>query len=155
MRTCCSTVGMQYCIHAGGSTWFQAEDIYCILQICTVFEHQKYTVKASNLGHHGNLGPLFRRACYHENASYRKMKRLQVIEKFQIYIVGSVHFWYKIHPKKLRNLQKRSKVSMWSKVKGFYGISWMLACARPWELSGTSFPTRRPWTGCIVRLVSV
>jgi hypothetical protein len=33
----------------------------------------------------------------------------------------SIHFWYRIYPKKLRNLQERSNVSMRSKVRDFYG----------------------------------
>jgi hypothetical protein len=50
------------------------------------------------------------------------MKRIKVVEKPKIYEFGSVHFWQLIHPKKLRNLQKkRSKVSTGSKVRGFDG----------------------------------
>jgi hypothetical protein len=65
----------------------------------------------------------FRRACYHQNTSYRKMKKIKVVEKYDIYKFVSVCIWYKIHPKKLQNLQKRSKVSMRSKVRGFYGTN--------------------------------
>ncbi len=62
-----------------------------------------------------------RRTCYHRKTSYRNMKRIRVLEKLYIYKFGSHHFWWMIHPKKLWNLQKRSKVSMRSKVRGFYG----------------------------------
>jgi hypothetical protein len=46
-------------------------------------------------------------ACYHHNASYRKMKRMKVLEKSLINKFGSVHFLYMIHPKNLQNLQKK------------------------------------------------
>ncbi len=83
---------------------------------------QKNTIipsKPRNFGPHGNVEPFFRGACYHRSASYRKVKRIKAVEKLQIYKFGSVHFWYIIHPKKLRNLQKKkkkSKVSMRCKV---------------------------------------
>jgi hypothetical protein len=67
------------------------------------------------------LGLFFRKACYHQNASYRKMKRRKVVENLEIYKFGSVHFWQILHSKKLQNLEKRSEVSMSSKVRGFYG----------------------------------
>ncbi len=69
------------------------------------------------------LDLFFRRTCYNWNAFYRIMKRIKVLGNLQILKSGSVHFSYMIHPKKLRNLQKSSKVSMRSKVSGFYGIS--------------------------------
>jgi hypothetical protein len=50
------------------------------------------------------------------------MKRIKVVEKLEIYKFGSVYFWYMIHPKKLRNLQKKSKVYTMSKVRGFGGM---------------------------------
>jgi hypothetical protein len=49
----------------------------------------------------------FRKVCYDQNASCRKMKRIKVVETLYIYKFGYVHFWYTIHPKKLRNLQKK------------------------------------------------
>ncbi len=39
------------------------------------------------------LDLFFRRACYHWNASYRKLKRIKVVEKLQIYKYGFVHFF--------------------------------------------------------------
>ncbi len=41
------------------------------------------------------------------NASYRKMKRIKLVAKLQIYKFGSVHFWYIILPMKLHNSQKK------------------------------------------------
>jgi hypothetical protein len=56
----------------------------------------------------------FSRACYNQHVSNRKMERIKVVEKLEIYKFGSVHFWYIIHPKKLRNLQQ--------KVHSFYAV---------------------------------
>jgi hypothetical protein len=52
------------------------------------------------------LDLLFRRTCFYQNASYRKMNGIKVVDKLSIYKVGSVHFWHRIHPKKLRILQQ-------------------------------------------------
>jgi hypothetical protein len=49
------------------------------------------------------LDLFFRRACYHWNASYRKVKRVTIVKKIYFYKFGSVHSWYLIHPKKLWN----------------------------------------------------
>ncbi len=38
-----------------------------------------------------------KRACYHCNASCRKLKRIKDVEKLEIYKFASVHFWYMIH----------------------------------------------------------
>jgi hypothetical protein len=39
------------------------------------------TVKASNFGPHVNIELFSRRASYHQNASYRKKKKMKVVEK--------------------------------------------------------------------------
>ncbi len=67
-----------------------------------------YTVKASNFGPHANFVELFffRRDSYHQNASYRKMKRINVAETLFTFKLCSVHFLYKIHPKMIRILQE-------------------------------------------------
>jgi hypothetical protein len=69
-------------------------------------------IKTFHFGPHGNFGPFlaqfipykpltldrletlgcfFRGACFHESASYRKMKKMKVVEKLQLYKFGSVH----------------------------------------------------------------
>jgi hypothetical protein len=58
----------------------------------------------------------FRRACYRRNASYRKMKIINVVEKIKIYRFGSVHFLVHDSSKDDTELAKRSKV------RGFYGM---------------------------------
>jgi hypothetical protein len=67
------------------------------------------------------LDLFFRRACYHWNAAYRKMKRIKVVETFSS--TNSVLFisctWF-IH-RSYRAYKKKSKVSVRSKVRGFYG----------------------------------
>jgi hypothetical protein len=55
------------------------------------------------------LDLFFRKACYHQNASYKKIKRIKVVEKLWINKFGCVDFWYMIHLKKLRNLQKKAQ----------------------------------------------
>jgi hypothetical protein len=80
--------------------------------------HQADTVPSKSL----TLDLIFKRDWDHQNASYRKMKRIKVVENFQIYKFGSVYYWYMIHPNKVRNLaKKKSKVSMRSKVRSIYG----------------------------------
>jgi hypothetical protein len=69
------------------------------------------------------LDLFFRRACYHQNASYRNNEENKCFRTLFWYF-----FWYMIHPKKLRQrsygtYKKWSKVCMKSKVRGFYGIS--------------------------------
>jgi hypothetical protein len=61
------------------------------------------TVKASNFG---DLGPFFRRACYHQNASYRKMNGTKFADKLSICEVGSVRSWHKNPPKEATNLAR-------------------------------------------------
>jgi hypothetical protein len=51
------------------------------------------------------------------------MKRIKVVEKLGIYKFGSVQFVYMIHHRSYRACEKKSKVSMRSKVRGFYGTS--------------------------------
>jgi hypothetical protein len=64
------------------------------------------TVKSSNFGPHLNFGPFFyRKACYYQNASYKEMNRIKFLDKLSICKVGSVYFWHRIFPKKLRILQ--------------------------------------------------
>ncbi len=53
-----------------------------------------------------SLNLFFRRACYYQNSSYRKMNEIKVVDKLPICEVGFVHFWHKIRPKKLRFLQE-------------------------------------------------
>jgi hypothetical protein len=65
------------------------------------------TVKALTLHLMETLDLFFRRACFHCNASYRKRKRMKVVEKLQIYKFGSVHFMYMIQPQKLQSLQEK------------------------------------------------
>jgi hypothetical protein len=52
------------------------------------------------------LNLFFCRAWYHQNASYRKMNGIKVVDKLSICKVGSVHFWHLFHPEKLRILQE-------------------------------------------------
>ncbi len=48
------------------------------------------------------------------------MERIKVVGKLQVYTLGSVHFWYMIHPKKLWNLQiKRPQYPWVPKLKVF------------------------------------
>ncbi len=79
------------------------------------------TVKAPNYGPHGHFGPLFQKRLLslkhilqknEWNKSCRKTLDLQIC----------FCFWNMIHPNKLGKLQKRSEVSMRSKVRGFGGI---------------------------------
>ncbi len=53
------------------------------------------------------LDLIFRRAFYHWSTSYRKMKRIKVVEKRPIYKFVSVHFLYMIHPQMLQSLQEK------------------------------------------------
>ncbi len=72
----------------------------------------KITVKASTFGPHGNLGPFSPQvlaSCYHENASYRTMNGIEVVDKLYIRGVGSVHLLEnspKEAPDRARNGQK-------------------------------------------------
>jgi hypothetical protein len=61
----------------------------------------------------------FRRGCLNWNTSYRKMERIKVVEKLQIYKFRSLHFWYMIHPKKLQNSQKNLKFSWGPMLEAF------------------------------------
>jgi hypothetical protein len=49
-----------------------------------ISEGSQDTVKASNFGSHVNFGLFSNRTCYHQNASYRKMKKMKVVEKRHI-----------------------------------------------------------------------
>ncbi len=50
------------------------------------------------------------------------MNGKKFVNKLLICKVGSVHLWHRIHPKKYGSCKKSSKVSMRSKVNGFYGM---------------------------------
>jgi hypothetical protein len=52
------------------------------------------------------LDLLFRRSCYYQNASNRKMNAIKVLDKLSICKVGFVHFWHIIYPKKLQISQE-------------------------------------------------
>jgi hypothetical protein len=87
------------------------------------------TVNASNFGlhvnfgPHVNVGPLFSGGLAIIKTRPTEKKR-KVVEKKCICKLGSVHFWFIILPKKLWILdaaRKTPKISMWSKVIGFYG----------------------------------
>ncbi len=67
------------------------------------------------------LDLFFRRVCYRRNATYRKIKIIKVVEKLKIHRLGSVHFWYDSFKEATKRAKIRSKVSMRSKVRGFYG----------------------------------
>ncbi len=54
------------------------------------------------------------------------MKRINVVENPEIYKFGSVHFFVHDSSTESTELARKSKVSMWSKVRGFYGISFSL-----------------------------
>jgi hypothetical protein len=72
-----------------------------IRELRSITEHELgRTVKASN------FGPFFRRACYYQNAFYRKMNEIKVVDKLPICKVDSVLFWHRIRPKKRRVLQE-------------------------------------------------
>ncbi len=76
------------------------------------------------------LDLFFRRACYHWNTFYIKMKRIKFVVKLHIYKFGSVHFgtWF---IQSYWTCKKKSKVSMRSKVRGFYGnyLVLLLVCS--------------------------
>jgi hypothetical protein len=74
------------------------------------------TVKATN------FGPLFQKGLLSSKLVLQKKWRMKVVEKRQIYKYGSAHFWYMIHPKKLRNLQNKVQGFHEVWVRGFYGI---------------------------------
>jgi hypothetical protein len=53
------------------------------------------TVKVPNFGAHVNFELFSRRTCYHQNVSYRRMKKMKVVEYSKICKFGYVHFWFK------------------------------------------------------------
>jgi hypothetical protein len=59
-----------------------------------------------------------RRACYYQNAYYRKMNGIKVVDKLSTCKVGSVHFLAQNSPKEATDLAKKR-----FKVKGFYGTT--------------------------------
>ncbi len=52
------------------------------------------------------LDIFFREACYYQNAFHRKINGIKVVDELSIGKVGSVHFWRRIHPTKLRIFQE-------------------------------------------------
>ncbi len=72
-------------------------------------EHVHVPSKPLTLDLMETLDLFFRKGLPSLNAFYRNMKRIKVVEKRCIYKFGSVHLCYMIHPKKLRNLQNKSR----------------------------------------------
>ncbi len=66
------------------------------------------------------LNLVFRTAWYHWNASYREMKRINVVENCWIYKFDSVHFCTWFTQRRYGTCKKRFNVSMRSEVRGFY-----------------------------------
>ncbi len=66
------------------------------------------------------LDLFFRRACYHRNAFYRKMKTIKVVEKLQIYKFGSVLFLVHDSSEAATELAKKASKFPWGlKLEGF------------------------------------
>ncbi len=63
--------------------------------------HWKLPSKPLTLDLMQTLDLFFTRVCYYQIASYRQMNRIKVVDKLSICKVGSVHFWHRLHPKKL------------------------------------------------------
>ncbi len=65
------------------------------------------TVKSSNFGPPGNFGLLFRKGlAIIKTRPTEKMNGIKVVDKLSMCKVGYVHFWHRIHRKKLRILQE-------------------------------------------------
>ncbi len=116
------------------------------------------TVKASKLGPVGNLDYCFRKACYHQNAFWWKMKGIQGLEEEEKKRCrsGSVLllFCAQFAKMRYRSCQEMSKVSMKSNVEDFYGnfcvtllMSVGSAKIRDEILDGVPFRTRDAWKG--------
>jgi hypothetical protein len=89
-----------------------------LLRSLSLFYSSRYR-QTSNLGPHINFGLFSRRACYHQNAFYRKLILCKI---FRIATSVLFIFWYMIHRKKLWIFsESRFNVSMRSKVRSFYG----------------------------------
>jgi hypothetical protein len=67
------------------------------------------------------LDLFFRRACYHWNVSYRKMKRIRVVENVRSTNSVLFIFLYMIHPQKLQSLQE--KVQSFQEVQEAFTVS--------------------------------
>ncbi len=74
-------------------------------EILLLSEKWNITVKASNFGPRGKFGPFFRKGLLLSKRVLQKMNGVKIVDKLSICKVGSVHFWDRIHPKKLQILQ--------------------------------------------------
>ncbi len=78
----------------------------------TLFKNYNFlpcTFKTYDFRPHVNFGFFSRRACHHQNASFRKRNKMILVEELKICKFGSVYFSFMIHPKKQRNLQNGPK----------------------------------------------